>query len=494
MPTAATIARRTAQRKRANQIKKQKELKRKTAGPAFIEKIIITANKANRRGRKDNVDVANGTVQLQYWESLLQDHVVANVIFVDGGTRADDKPTSSALTSLPIEISCNVSLKFKDNNGNVLDFTNSKNNSFIIKKITPITDDATKGSVSLELITTEAVKNEKSGVDIRTDGKISDHVKKIFQDKKYLASKKTLDIEETSNNLNYCMNKNKLYFQLNTISRDGIPSGQSNPQASANGGSSAGFIFYETYDGLKFKSIDGLLGQKQKLSIIYNNTPGSNDKDIPAGYDVKALTYSKDNVADLTKKQRMGAWDTKLSTFDLYSFTWEESEFNAEDSQQYLKLAGKSFPKLNEELNKEGEYWNATRGTFMVLSPGNLVEGSGLGASQEQLTKSKEKNFEAKKILNQSIMRYNQLFTSKVNITIPGDFSLRAGDAVWFDSVDVKESKNKACGDDVNKESGGKYIIASLCHYLTPKETYTKLSLIRDSVGRDVSSGNHVNR
>ena len=91
-------------------------------------------------------------------------------------------------------------------------------------------------------------------------------------------------------------------------------------------------------------------------------------------------------------------------------------------------------------------------------------------------------------------MRYNQLFTSKVNITIPGDFSLRAGDAVWFDSVDVKESKNKACGDDVNKESGGKYIIASLCHYLTPKETYTKLSLIRDSVGRDVSSGNHVNR
>ena len=183
MPTAATIARRTAQRKRANQIKKQKELKRKTAGPAFIEKIIITANKANRRGRKDNVDVANGTVQLQYWESLLQDHVVANVIFVDGGTRADDKPTSSALTSLPIEISCNVSLKFKDNNGNVLDFTNSKNNSFIIKKVTPITDDATKGSVSLELITTEAVKNEKSGVDIRTDGKISDNVKKIFHDK-----------------------------------------------------------------------------------------------------------------------------------------------------------------------------------------------------------------------------------------------------------------------------------------------------------------------
>ena len=43
--------------------------------------------------------------------------------------------------------------------------------------------------------------------------------------------------------------------------------------------------------------------------------------------------------------------------------------------------------------------------------------------------------------------------------------------------------------DDVNQESGGLYIIADLCHFLTPKETYTKLNLIRDSFGR---KGNHT--
>ena len=32
--------------------------------------------------------------------------------------------------------------------------------------------------------------------------------------------------------------------------------------------------------------------------------------------------------------------------------------------------------------------------------------------------------------LLQSIMRYNQLFTIQTTITIPGDFSIRAGDTV----------------------------------------------------------------
>jgi hypothetical protein len=36
----------------------------------------------------------------------------------------------------------------------------------------------------------------------------------------------------------------------------------------------------------------------------------------------------------------------------------------------------------------------------------------------------------------------------------------------------------------MNKETGGKYIIADLCHYVTSKETYTKLNVVRDSFGR----------
>ena len=86
-------------------------------------------------------------------------------------------------------------------------------------------------------------------------------------------------------------------------------------------------------------------------------------------------------------------------------------------------------------------------------------------------------------------MRYNQMFFQKVIITIPGDFSLHAGDTIHVDTVEHKETENKDCGDAVDKVNGGKYIIATLCHYLTPDNTYTKLVLIRDSIGRTPPKG-----
>jgi hypothetical protein len=81
-------------------------------------------------------------------------------------------------------------------------------------------------------------------------------------------------------------------------------------------------------------------------------------------------------------------------------------------------------------------------------------------------------------------MRYNQLYSIKTTITIPGDFSLHAGDAIFIDAPELATETK-----DVSKENGGLYIIADLCHYISPKETYTKLNLVRDSFGR---IGNHT--
>ena len=36
-----------------------------------------------------------------------------------------------------------------------------------------------------------------------------------------------------------------------------------------------------------------------------------------------------------------------------------------------------------------------------------------------------------------------------------------------------------------NKQTGGKYLIASVCHRLTPDDCYTSLTLVRDSFGRN---------
>ena len=100
------------------------------------------------------------------------------------------------------------------------------------------------------------------------------------------------------------------------------------------------------------------------------------------------------------------------------------------------------------------------------------------------MSKSKELNFNAATTFNQSKMRYNQLFAAEITIVIPGDFSLHAGDSVYMDIPLTDTSQSKACGDDVSKQDGGKYLITDLCHFITARDTYTKLVLIRDSFGR----------
>jgi hypothetical protein len=72
------------------------------------------------------------------------------------------------------------------------------------------------------------------------------------------------------------------------------------------------------------------------------------------------------------------------------------------------------------------------------------------------------------------------LFTIKTNIIIPGDFSLRAGDLIHCDFPELTIDQNK----ETNKQSGGIYMIASLCHRIVPGKTYTSLALVRDTFGR----------
>ena len=139
------------------------------------------------------------------------------------------------------------------------------------------------------------------------------------------------------------------------------------------------------------------------------------------------------------------------------------------------------MPKLNPEFNRTEPGKDFSRTTYMLVDTGTLPEGS----TKQQIEKSKEVNFDSKKILNQAIMRYNQLYSIKTTITIPGDFSLHAGDAIFIDNPSLSDEKTQG----VDREFGGLYIIADLCHYVSTKETYTKLNLVRDSFGR---IGNHT--
>ena len=433
----------------------------KSAEPSFIERLDIVSNKDQSK----TVSVTGGTIRLMYYESILQDSIKATVTFADSGTAIDNK---TAVAGLPIVGQEKVHVKFKDNNNSTLDLV------LYVNKVTPLSEDTTKSMVQLDLVSKEFILNEKVRLNSRFDGKISDHIKKILLDKKYLGTEKKVDVEETSNNYNFIGTNRKPYYAMNWLSKKAVPNTQNAK------GNTAGFFFFETSEGFKFKSIDSLLSQEKKKSITFNQSPDSRGDNIPSGYDVKALEYSKDNRVDVQEKLKMGAFSTRTVLFDPFTCYYEVVTPNAKEKEKDLKLGGKELPTLNPEFNRNGKNQEFSRTTYYLLDKGTLPSGD----TKQQIGKSKEENFEYKNILNQSIMRYNQLFSAKSTVTIPGDFSLHAGDVVFIDAKELSTAD-----EEVNKDYGGIYIIADLCHYISTRETYTKLNLVRDSFGR---TGNHT--
>ena len=487
----------------------------KAALPAFkkgdgagVKKLSVTSNETGK-----DVSLINGLKSFSYYESILQDVVRATVSFVDTGDSIDGK---TVMEGLPVYGSEKASIKIEDNNKKVIEV------ELFVNKPDDLLDDTRKKVCVLNFASKEFFDNEKIRVNVRFDGLISNSVETILANPKekkgqggrplgsttnrggakkgFLNSEKEVFIEKTSNKRNFNGNNWKSFYTINWLAKQAVPSTQENQDAPGN---SAGFMFWETVDGFHFKSIDALMNTETnpiKRKFIYNETSeGPCSGQMPEGYDAKVLEMVVDNRVNVQEKLKMGAYSTRTWTFNPYDSSVEilypnafvtgadsvkAGSVNEKGNQEYLKLAGEKLPFLNPEFNQDIDF---SRTEFRVLDIGTLPVGKGSGEdgeNQQLGEKSKEENSKPGETLNQGNMRMNQLFASKVIITIPGDFELRAGDAVYFDAPGLRKDKKAKGTEEIDKHISGNYIISSICHYLDGGHTLSKMDLVRDSFGR----------
>ena len=438
--------------------------------PAQVSKAEVTPN-----GGGKPVSLSGGFVQIMYYESILQDSIKVDYIFADAGNTVKKK---SVIEGLPLVGTEDFELIFEDNQEVKLEFGASNKNTLIVNKITPtVADDGGKEIVTLNLVSEEFIRNEegKSRINVRMNGLISDHIESILEN--FLITEKDItDIEKTANSYNFIGNNKKPYYTMNWLSKFGVPAGGSGQE-----GKTAGYFFWETSEGFHFKSIDSLFSKKEnplKKKFIFTATDDS--LGIPEGFDGKILEVEQDNRIDYQNKIMMGAFGTKLVVFNPFDCFYEQVEQKAKDTEAGTTGGGEALPVFNKKFDDPSLPDNFTRTTFMLIDTGTLPSGD----NKEQVDKNEKPNFESQKVLNQGIRRYNQFFSQQMTITIGGDFSLHAGDAIFVDVPSIKAETD----DERNEVSGGRYVIADLCHYVSTKETYTKLNLVRDSFGRVAES------
>jgi len=78
----------------------------------------------------------------------------------------------------------------------------------------------------------------------------------------------------------------------------------------------------------------------------------------------------------------------------------------------------------------------------------------------------------------ESLLRYNLLFTQVLNMTVPLNLTLCAGDVIKCKFQKVSEMK------DFDREQTGLYMIKEICHSFDPERSVTSMKLVRDTFGQ----------
>jgi len=434
-----------------------------------INRFQIFSTKGN-----GSVDISPGAVEIRYYESVLSNSVSLTAGVIETGlslTENEKTLGKGLLDTLPIRGGEQTLIEIEDSQQSPtkLKFLNDK--SFYVNRVRDIDPGTQQDSYFIDLCTREFIANEQSRCVIRYDGIISENVKSILEDSKGLKTKKDIDIDRTLKNYNFIGNSRKPFYVCTWLASKSIPA-----DAGKLGGA-AGYFFYETYDGFKFKSIDNLFKQNPKKKYIYTNNESLQD-----GYNNKIISYQIRRDIDLQNNLTLGTYANTSLFFNFLSMDYEVRNYSVDDNQ-----SGKIVSASENDINYVADEFRTPVSRLMthILDVGVLPSGKNPDKELETWkSKLTEPTYDAPNTMVQSIMRYNQLFTIKTEIIIAGDFSLRAGDLIYCDFPELTTDKNSKVNGDKENGTGGIYMIASLCHRITPRETYTSLTLVRDTFGR----------
>ena len=426
------------------------------------------------------VDLAGGVVDFRYYENVLSNSVTATATCVETGYNDGSNVSQSTVDGLPIRGGERTDFVIEDVYGNELELEEG----LYVNRIRDVSPDTKKDVYFLDFASKEFFANEQTRVVKRYEGNIGDNVEKILKD--VLKVESDIEIDNTGAPYNFIGNDKKPFYVCTWLASKSIPE-------SGKGGS-AGYLFFQTRDGFHFKSIDKILGGEAKKKYIFNNSP-----QIPEGFDAKILTCEINSDVDVGKNLMMGMYNNRSIFFDPVSFNYEVRSFpepekpqtegqiideektpQVPSSETYVGKTEIAAEEPVSELIAKEFRQSPSRLMSFVLDVGAIPSGKD---AQDQLTtwnddKTKP-DFDIKDTMSQSIMRYNQLFTVKTDMTIPGDFTIKAGDLVECSFPELSGDESK----DINSETKGIYMVASVCHRITPNSSTTSLSLVRDSFG-----------
>ena len=425
--------------------------------PSIYEELLIES-----ADRSKSVDIKAGAVFIDYYEDIFSPTITAKIqVYTTGNAVAGESgELQTVYNGLPLRGGERVSMKIKGNcdSNPGLDFSTDQDSYWYVSGISNIISKTQKETFTLNLVSRESITNETSRVGRKfpTTLQISESADIILKD--YLATNKEIEIDPTQNTYGFIGNMRKPFTVLSWLSAKSVPE-----TASEDG--TAGFLFYQTKDAYKFKSIDNLISQEPKE--VYTFTEVSKKEDL---HDYNILDYSTSRNENVVEKLRLGAYASNRIFYNPLNFTFPTKTFKIGDYAGNSKNLGKkiSLPALTDGGDETlGDL--PSRVVTQILDVGTFEVGVSTASNADPM-----------QYQSQALMRYNTLFTQTLDMTIPSNTNLSAGDIIEC-QFPLSSTENT---NEYDPEQSGLYMIKELCHHFEPGGSWTALKVIRDTFGR----------
>ena len=433
---------------------------------AAIDKSLYEQFEIEAVDGSKSADIKAGVVSFNYYEDVYSPMITAMVVVVNTGNviEGDDGKMQSLYNGLPLRGGERMTIKVAGNSasnqGLVLE-------NMYVGSIENVMIDAERETFTLRLVSREAITNETVRVGKRflPTTKISDSVEDIC--KNYLSTDKLYDVDETENPYGFYGNMRKPFTIMTMLASKSVPGNVSGRDATA------GYFFFETQQGFRFKSIDSLI-RNEPFDTKYTYAPGIIDSN-DGTKDFKILEFSTSKNQNLLENLERGAYCSHRIYLNPLTFEYTSS------SQRIFKLddySGK-IENLGEDIDVVLPSLSEKDSRTLASVPSRYVCGIlDIGTTDTKV--SELGNADPARIHSQSMMRYNTLFTQILTMTIPLNTNLMAGDILEceFPRIDVEDRK------EPDQEQSGLYLIKKLTHFFNAEGSYTKLQLCRDTDGR----------
>ena len=418
------------------------------AGPSNYEIFNI---KKPSTGQETGIE--GRIINFNYYESIYSPMITGRLLIEDtGGTVENEKGLLATIKDgMKITGFEEVAFHVFNESGNL----NFRNYPLIVTG-SPSVDESNRQTVLLNLASKTEIESSKKPLSRNyPEAPISDTILKILKDELKI-SKDKLDIETTKNQ-DKIKGKNQPPLDVVTkMCRKSIPAKHEDP----------GCFFFETQDGFNFKSIDGLIDEgiksfsnedysKEHTFYYFASLAANLDNDNNNYKVLRTPLVRKDE--DQLRALRTGMYNIRCITRNRLTGEYKEEIKNLLSSTNLGEKQEK--PVTNEVYCKSYTF---------ELSPGQ----DDPGVSDVILNNPAD-------YVPQANMRYSLLHSQMVDILIPCNLNLKAGEVIKLYLENITQgNKNDQM---YNNLRSGYYMICHLCHSFSQTNSYTSLTLLRDT-------------